>query len=541
MAPKNIVLCSDGTGNRDTKGRGTNVFKLFEAVDIHGHRDDPNLVRQVAFYSDGVGTAGGRVHQIVTGAMGSGLDHNVKSLYLDLVRAYKPGDKIFVFGFSRGAFTVRTLAGFISTCGVMKLIDEDADREKLLRNVDAAYRYYVSRDPALLQRLAWTSMEERSKNRLDDLRAKHAHYPVQVEFVGVWDTVAALGFPVEVVANWWNRFVSRFKFQHTTVPEHVHCARHAIAIDDARETFQPTLWTEKDGKDVVQVWFAGVHSNVGGGYPKQGMSLVAMDWMMHEAERKGLRFIREVRDLYRSGQNVHDKLYDSRAGLATYYRYRPRSVEKLCAHFGAKVRVHESVLERIALGTQGYAPGNLPRDFELVTYRPNRAPDPLVARLLESWRADPESGSLLRGARPWVFRRVATYWGMFVATLLIAAELIQDTVVAAGPRLREATQHVAAAVAELPGGRGVRGWMSSAIGWVDSVVSTVFTELATFAAWASRTDSLILGLPQVLTSALALVLVALGCYAASLDARRRMLRFFGERWFKHLLAARLVK
>lgn len=117
--PKNIVICSDGTGNTAIKGRGTNVFKLYEAGDLEGHKTNRALTRQIAFYDDGVGTGRLRVWRLLSGALGWGLSRNVRQLYADLARTYDPGDQIFLFGFSRGAFTVRTLAGFMATCGIV--------------------------------------------------------------------------------------------------------------------------------------------------------------------------------------------------------------------------------------------------------------------------------------------------------------------------------------------------------------------------------------------------------------------------------------
>lgn len=114
---KNIVLCSDGTGNQDVKNRGTNVFKLYEAVDIQGHKTAP-LTPQVAFYDDGVGTANAFA-RVVGGAFGWGFSRNVKKMYRELVNVYEPGDKIFLFGFSRGAYTIRALAAFIQFYGVL--------------------------------------------------------------------------------------------------------------------------------------------------------------------------------------------------------------------------------------------------------------------------------------------------------------------------------------------------------------------------------------------------------------------------------------
>src|SRR5262249_22471107 len=117
---KNIVICSDGTGNTTIKGRGTNVFKLYEAIDINSYRLHSSVRPQIAFYDDGVGTENMRWLRIVTGATGLGLGRNIRRLYAELVRVYEQGDNIYLFGFSRGAFTVRMLARMIDTCGILK-------------------------------------------------------------------------------------------------------------------------------------------------------------------------------------------------------------------------------------------------------------------------------------------------------------------------------------------------------------------------------------------------------------------------------------
>src|SRR5216117_1795056 len=141
---KNIIICSDGTGNSAIKGRGTNVFKLFEAVDLNGHRADPRLDPQIAFYDDGVGTEDWKPLRILGGAAGVGLARNVRQLYRQLARVYDPGDRIFLFGFSRGAFTVRTLAGLIVRCGILNGLDVSRLRTaKALEDaVDETYDAY---------------------------------------------------------------------------------------------------------------------------------------------------------------------------------------------------------------------------------------------------------------------------------------------------------------------------------------------------------------------------------------------------------------
>jgi hypothetical protein len=194
-----------------------------------------------------------------------------------------------------------------------------------------------------------------------------------------------------------------FRFPDTNLSETVRCARHAISIDDERRTFHPELWneteeTKRTGR-IQQVWFAGVHSNVGGGYPKQGMSLVPLVWMMKEAEARGLRFVPSVRQLYTELQNPNDKLYDSRAGLAGYYAYQPRDMAAICRKYDAEPRIHLSVLERIALGTGGYAPGNLARNARIVADHPG-ADTSVAASVVENVFAARESH--LTNARSWV-------------------------------------------------------------------------------------------------------------------------------------------
>ncbi len=145
--PKNIILCSDGTGNKGIKGRGTNVFKLFESIDLYNSRKE-----QIVYYDDGVGTSKFKPLTILGGAFGLGLSRNVRQLYTELVRCYNPGDKIFLFGFSRGAYTVRVLAGFIDAVGIFNCDKAQGDAE-LKRTVRSAYRLYRKKYRALLSEI----------------------------------------------------------------------------------------------------------------------------------------------------------------------------------------------------------------------------------------------------------------------------------------------------------------------------------------------------------------------------------------------------
>lgn len=365
MPGKNIVLCSDGTGNTAIKARGTNVFKLYEAVDIQGHKYNPILKPQVAFYDDGVGTSHLAPVKLIGEAFGYGFSKNVRDLYTELVHVYEPGDHIYLFGFSRGAYTVRALSGLIQCCGIVNI--KNISETSLKERVKQCWEDF--------RKKAFKSVsdsERHSNQATDDSSARcrepYEAYEASIEFVGVWDTVGAIGTPFEELRDLFNR-IYPMRFSELTPSSRIKRACHALSIDDDRRTFRPELWNEKGipAGQVDQVWFAGVHSNVGGGYVKQGMSLVALDWIMAEAERCGLRFINADREYVRTHQDVHAELYEARAGLGVYYRWEPRDIVKLCRlHNIASPKIHISVFERIAQGTGSYAPISLPYRCEVV-------------------------------------------------------------------------------------------------------------------------------------------------------------------------------
>ena len=364
---KNIVLCSEGTGNSTIKNRGTNVYKLYEAVDLE---TPPGGRPQVVFYDDGVGTGGLKPLRVLGGAFGYGFARNVRDLYTDLARVYQPGDSIYLFGFSRGAYTVRALGGLIATCGILN--GNELTEEGLRAGVAKAYHVYRLRfRPDRDQPMA----TERAKEFLRNHPVHQPLDPVRIRFIGVWDTVGAVGLPDDAVLKKLLWMLSGYRipwFKHYRLGEIVDRACHALALDDERQTFHPILWEGRNEAGVVderleQVWFAGVHTNVGGGYPKQGMSLVTLDWMMGQARAAGLRFSRIDSALYHERRNVHDMLYDSRRGLSFLYRYSPRNLSALSEQYRtAPPHVHVSVLDRVGLRTEGYAPGNVPGDCVVV-------------------------------------------------------------------------------------------------------------------------------------------------------------------------------
>lgn len=430
---KNVVICADGTGNTTIKGRGTNVFKLYEAVDQASHRFTPGVTPQVALYHDGVGTESVKWLRLLTGATGFGLSRNVKQLYGELARVYAPGDKIYLFGFSRGAFTVRTLAGLIHACGVLDLSKYDTNA-KFNAGVEAAYREYRQQYNSWLTGL-FHKTKKLDAARLAELRGRFSvpipefadekRHGKLIEFIGVWDTVDAVGLPIRA-ADVVNTVIYTFKFPNRTLNTSVAKACHALALDEERESFAPVLWDEThetDPQRIEQVWFAGVHSNVGGGYPRHGMSLVALDWIMTKAEgaARPLRFVPAERRTYRDHSDVDDKMYDSRGGLGVFYRWLPRNVQRLCAEHGVTPKVHRSVFERIARNTEGYAPGSIPPDPHVISMSQSAVMTDEIRRLVR--RQHGTSGSLIeceartQSAGRWSYRLFI--YGVLVTALLV--------------------------------------------------------------------------------------------------------------------------
>jgi hypothetical protein len=441
--PKNIIICADGTGNTTIRGRGTNVFKLYEAVDQNGHRFDSTAVQQVAIYHDGVGTESLKWVRIFGGVFGWGLSRNVKQLYGELARVYDPDDRIFLFGFSRGAFTVRTLAGLVTSCGILDPTRYPTNRA-FRRAIRQAYKHYRRKYQTALSRL----LRGRVAITDEDLR----QYSVGIEafadpnrkiieFIGVWDTVDAVGSPFGI-ANVINSVVYRFKFPDPTLNAEVAHACQALALDEPRKSFEPLLWREQpeDSARIEQVWFAGSHSNVGGGYPRQGMSLVALDWMMRKSEAHGLRFLPQHRLLYRDGTDADDKMYDPRSGLGMFYRWRPRNVAELCRKNLVTPKVHRTVFQRIARNTEGYAPGSVPPDSIVVTSSSPEIAEPLR----ELVRSQHEGGSsLMQRERRAHLLGVTAYWLMILTTvtclLLILSTYYADLRSIPGDRTRTLT------------------------------------------------------------------------------------------------------
>jgi uncharacterized protein (DUF2235 family) len=331
---KRLVVCCDGTWNKaDQASNGhpcpTNVVKLAYRV---AKRDGD--IPQVVFYDQGVGT-GNVLDRWSGGALGEGLDDNIFDAYRFLIANYEPGDEIFLIGFSRGAFTARSIAGMIRKCGIVKRtsIDQYAPAMRLYRNAHV----HPDDSPA------------------KSFRSAHSCTPdsdIPIRFIGVWDTVGALGIPLRGL-----RWITRRKhvFHDTELSKTVQTARHALAIDERRAPFEPTLWLEKakPNQTVEQVWFPGVHSDVGGGYPESELSDIALQWMLDEATSAGLALDVGVLTARPLAPKPTGKLHNSKQGL---YRLTPGSDRRIGAD--GTQSVHPSAMARWD-ADPGYRPRNL--------------------------------------------------------------------------------------------------------------------------------------------------------------------------------------
>lgn len=256
---KRIIFCADGTWN--DAATNTNVYKIFKAMNF--------TAAQCPIYDDGVGSDGNPLIKLLGGAFGEGLDQKIKDGYTRISHLYEKGDSIFVFGFSRGAYIARSLAGMIANCGLPT------------QNVDDN-----------LTALAYQAYREHDKTKRPQLIAqlgkKYAIDNPAIAMVGVWDTVGALGIP----AIFGGIDMLRYGFLDTQLHPCVKNAYHAISIDERRREFPATLWTGPfaPGQTVEQIYFTGVHCDVGGGYPETGLSDITLSWMMGKAKALGVDF-----------------------------------------------------------------------------------------------------------------------------------------------------------------------------------------------------------------------------------------------------------
>ncbi|MBB5917903.1 uncharacterized protein (DUF2235 family) [Nocardia transvalensis] len=275
---KRLVVCCDGTWGSESNPTVSNVVKIAESLRLGTTLDTGEHVGQRVFYADGPGSKGYLTDKVLGGAFGLGLDANVSTMYWQLALNWEPGDEIYIFGFSRGAYTARSVAGMIHRLGLLKA---EAMIGKQYPEANKIYRER-KRHPDDPDPQHWV-----------DFRKQNCVYPVPIKFIGVFDTVGAMGVPG--LTSW------RYRFHDLRLSPHVHCARQALAIDERRRIFAPCLWevTDEAGVEhqspnrVKQVWFKGGHGDIGGGNADTRLSDLTLRWMVDEAAAQGLEFDRE--------------------------------------------------------------------------------------------------------------------------------------------------------------------------------------------------------------------------------------------------------
>ena len=315
---RRLLVFADGTWNKpESDSTNTNVFEMFKKIIPE---KCANGDEQICFYHEGVGT-GNKWNQFFGGAFGKGIEDNIKLLYQFIVEHYQPETEIYLFGFSRGAYTVRSLAGLINNCGILKKHNQ--------LKVDRAFFIYRSRE------------KKYHPNEYESQQFRqHFSHPISttsITFMGVWDTVGSLGIPLK-----FNTFISRNKytFHDVKLNSLIKNAYHAIAIDETRAFFRPTLWAVKannhiEGRVAEQCWFRGVHSDIGGGYEiNKELAKLPLHYFIIRAQSIGLQINYSI-NIDELKQSIYIPRNESRTGfyklIPPFYRvinskpYRPKS------------------------------------------------------------------------------------------------------------------------------------------------------------------------------------------------------------------------
>jgi uncharacterized protein (DUF2235 family) len=452
ITPKKIVVFADGTGNAFTV-QESNVWRLYEALD----QTKPD---QIAHYIKGVGTSGFKPFAALDVLTGIGVPSNVRKLYEFICWNWKPNDEIYMFGFSRGSFTIRTLIGLMDHEGLVpaQIGNENVSHAEMARNVMEAWRSYRSKTipwrktfPSvwlaravrnvvlgIFHRATKLLWGDRLYSEVAAETSTQQRRSVPIKFVGLFDTVEAYGVPLEEFRRAIDLAIWPISFRNKKLSETVICARHALSLDDERTAFHPLRIdrkTEKDRARIKEVWFAGVHSDVGGGYPEDDLAIVALNWMTEEIGND-LRFIEDAQKLIAEKASPYASMHDSRSGLAVAYRYCPRTV----GVNGGPPLIHYSVAEKIAFGVDRYAPVTLPdtacvlmpdgtaheiKGFDQTRLAPaGAAPAPISPQMALAMRAveslnDPDR-AIVSLTLDDIWRRRVAYFSLLFTVLLIA-------------------------------------------------------------------------------------------------------------------------
>lgn len=340
---KRLIICCDGTWNTPKDEHSTNVITTARSILPEGTNIATNSsIKQIVFYDWGVGT-GDILDKIEGGAMGEGLDKNIQDAYRFIVHNYEKNDELFLFGFSRGAYTIRSLGGLIRNCGILKRTNANL--------IPRAYSMYRSKAGP-------------DCNTATDFRNEYSHHKdslgerVSITFMGVWDTVGALGIPIRFLKFLTDK---KYDFHDAELSSITKNAYHAVAIDEKRGDFIPVLWSNmpKLGQVVEQIWFPGVHSDIGGGYEEKGLANEALHWMLNKAKVLGFSFDQPYLNSFTP--NSLDILHRSRKNI---YKFKSRAERHIVQYNAAtpEKSLHSSVKTRY----QGmdYKPENLEEYLE---------------------------------------------------------------------------------------------------------------------------------------------------------------------------------
>lgn len=272
---KRLAIFLDGTWN--ILKNNTNVWRLKSLC--------AETADQYVYYSQGVGTLRGETFR--GGMTGYGIDEEIIDAYTWLIQNFEASDEIFIFGFSRGAYTARSLSGLISKCGVLNL--------GAPLSIEQLYNRYRRRTEKTIAQLRKQDFAI-TKTLEEDWLVRHST-PTTIKFIGVWDTVGSLGIPTSPLHS----KIQKYRFLDTHLYIHNERAFHALALDEHRRSFEPTFWTKTERvgqqtaaprsiENVEQRWFIGAHANVGGGYPSDLLAQAPLKWLMDKAVAAGLQF-----------------------------------------------------------------------------------------------------------------------------------------------------------------------------------------------------------------------------------------------------------
>jgi T6SS, Phospholipase effector Tle1-like, catalytic domain len=556
--PKRIAIFADGTGNAFEE-QESNVWRLYEALDKTNED-------QIAYYIKGVGTSGFRPYAMIDGATGIGVPANVRALYEFICWNWSPGDEIYLFGFSRGAFTIRTLVGLIHHEGLVPTRTGAAPvyRAEMKRNVMAAWRSYRAKTApgrsaptftvvrAIRDALLFVYRLLLWRRGYGQVSAENRKL-VPITFVGLFDTVEAYGVPVEELRVAIDRAIWPISFRNRVLSSFVQRACHALSLDDERQTFHPLRFdmTHETTDRIQEVWFAGAHSDVGGGYPDSALALVPLGWMAENAAAPtifggatapGLRFTRAKLDEFRQAASALGPRHDSRSGLGVFYRYSPRTVGR--NERGDAPIVHYSVAEKMVFGCERYAPIGLPSVAHVLLpdgtvqaisgFQPSMAAraqttiDPAMASALAALqRIRNPRRATVQVLRDFIWWRRVGYFALLFATLILVALPI-----AAGP-LTHLTKRAGEGTAQAVGAQsiwaGIWDFLVHLAGAITALLTSILMAFANvIPGYAKPYTDVVTEWPIVCIFVIAIVLIL---YQANGWLRDRIGDLAREAWF----------